>query len=445
MAQAVHQPTDRLSQEGLIASLREPFERFRDPRKGENTRYTLVDIGHAAFSVFFTQSPSFLAHQRSMQQAKGHNNAQSLFGLDAIPTDAHIRKTLDPTPPETLFPVFASVYSALDDCNALEAFRVFDDQLLIALDGTRYFSSSALSCPNCTRTEHRSGEVTCSHDAITPVLVAPGSARVINLEPEFITPQDGHDKQDCEHAAAKRWIARNAERYRERGATLLGDDLYCHQPICQDILHQGLDFLFVCKRPSHSTLYEWVDELDATGAVASLVVERRHGKTRYTDTYRFINDVPIREGDDALKVSWCELSTLRHGAKEPTRKAFATSHPITAENVVEIVAAGRARWKIENENNNALKNQGYHLEHNFGHGQQHLSALLATMNLLAHLFHTVLEISDRRYRVIRQALPRRTTFFDDLRALTRYLYFDSWGALLAFMMRGLELEPFDTS
>tara|TARA_A100001391_G_C5069226_1_gene277895 strand:+ start:450 stop:1787 length:1338 start_codon:yes stop_codon:yes gene_type:complete len=445
MARVGHQPPAALTLEGLVVALREQFEDFADPRTGKNTRYTMADIALAAFSVFFTQSPSFLAHQRSMQQTKGRNNAHSLFQVGQIPTDVHIRQTLDPTPPATLYPMFASVYDALDDVGALEPYRVRHDQELIALDGTQYFASSALSCPHCTRTERGNGEVTFSHHAITPVLVAPDNPRVINLEPEFITPQDGHDKQDCESAAAKRWITRHAGRWRERGATLLGDDLYCHQPMCQHALDHGLSFIFVCKRPSHRTLYEWVDEFAEIDALDSLVVERRHGKQRYTDTYRFINDVPIRDGDDALKVSWCELSTLRHGSQEPTRKAFVTHHRITAENVAEIVACGRARWKVENENNNDLKTQGYHLEHNFGHGSQHLSALLVTMNLLAHLFHTVLEISDERYRAIREALPRRTTFFDDLRALTRYLYFESWGALLAFMMRGLELEPFDTS
>ena len=123
---------------------------------------------------------------------------------------------------------------------------------------------------------------------------------------------------------------------------------------------------------------------------------------------------------------------------------FATRHAITTSNVAEIVAAGRARWKIENENNNTLKTKGYHLTHNFGHGKQHLSALLATFNLLAFLFHTLLDLLDPHYQRIRQVLPRKT-FFDDLRALTRYLCFDSWDALMAFMMKGLELEALDTS
>ena len=107
-----------------------------------------------------------------------------------------------------------------------------------------------------------------------------------------------------------------------------------------------------------------------------------------------------------------------------------------------LAASGRARWKIENENNNTLKTKGYHLEHNFGHGKKHLSSLLAALNILAFLFHTVLAFTDERYRLVRAALPTRQTFFQDVRALTRYLCFPSWEGLLRFMMRGLEIGPY---
>ena len=114
-------------------------------------------------------------------------------------------------------------------------------------------------------------------------------------------------------------------------------------------------------------------------------------------------------------------------------------------NVKQIVADGRARWKVENENNNVLKNRGYNLEHNFGHGKKHLASLLLSFNLLAFLFHTVLELMDEKYKLVRAELPTRKTFFDDLRALTRYMYFPSWEAMLTFMMQGLEIEIPDTS
>ena len=310
--------------------------------------------------------------------------------------------------------------------------------------GASNFSSTKIHCPHCSVKQHKNGSVTYSHTVITPVIAAPGSNTVIPLEPAFITPQDGHDKQDCENAAAKRWLRQYGSRYRTLGVTILGDDLYCKQPVCEAIRQEELNFILVCKPDSHKTLYEWVAGLETTGGVQCVRVTRREGKRTYTDTYRFVNEVPLRDGDDALEVNWCELTTTQADGKVLYHNAFATNHRLTEENVAEVLKAGRARWKVENENNNTLKTKGYHLTHNFGHGKQHLSALLATFNLLAFLFHTVLGLMDAHYQLIRQTLPRKT-FFDDIRALTRYTCFESWEALLRFMMRGLELKAPDTS
>ena len=122
------------------------------------------------------------------------------------------------------------------------------------------------------------------------------------------------------------------------------------------------------------------------------------------------------------------------------KNAFTTRYEISTAKVAEMVAAGRARWKIENENNNVLKTKGYHLEHNFGHGDKYLAAVLGTLNLVAFFVHVVLGLMDSRYQLVRQALGARKTFFHDLRALTRYLFFASWEELLGFMMRGLEVD-----
>ena len=287
------------------------------------------------------------------------------------------------------------------------------------------------------------GSITYSHSVVTPVIVAPGNPRVLPLEPEFVTPQDGHKKQDCENAAAKRWLARFGARYARLGVTILGDDLYCKQPLCEAIRREGLNFILVCKPDSHTTLYEWVAGLASTGDVQTHVIQRREGKRTYVDTYRFVGNVPLRDGADAMAVNGCELTTTRDDGKAVYHNAFATNHAIDADNVAEIVRAGRARWKVENENNNTLKTKGYNFTHNFGHGKQHLSAHLATLNLLAFLFHTLLDLYDSSSTRIRQFLPRKT-FFDDVRALTRYMCFESWDALMAFMLRGLELDAPDT-
>ncbi|MCK5188444.1 MAG: ISNCY family transposase [Methylococcales bacterium] len=428
----------------LVEHLRSTTERFPDTRIGDNTKYSMADAAMGAFSVFFMQSPPFLDAQRTLQVTKGCNNTHTLFGMAQIPSDNHIRNLLDGVPPSELFPVFSSITDGLNAAGHLDVYRSINGDLLVALDGTQYFVSSKIHCEQCSVKHHKNGTVTYSHTAITPVIVAPGNPRVIPLEPEFITPQDGHEKQDCENTACKRWLLQHGRRYSALGVTILGDDLYCKQPLCKAMLADGLNFILVCKPDSHKTLYEWVAGLEVTQGVHTRKVVRRKGKRTFTDTYRWVEQVPLRDGKDALKVNWCELTTTDDSGKVTYKNAFATNHAITVGNVADIVRDGRARWKVENENNNTLKTKGYHLTHNFGHGKQHLSSLLATLNLLAFSFHTLLELFDPHYQLIRQFLPRKT-FFDDMRALTRYLCFDNWEALMMFMMKGLELKAPNTS
>ena len=196
----------------------------------------MEDIGLGAFSVFFTQSPSFLAHQKAMQDTKGANNAQTLFQVRKIPTANHIRDTLDPVDPKHLFPIYDSVYEALGARGILDTFQGVHNTRLIALDGTWYFSSENIECKNCSHIEHKKGEITNYHSAITPVIIAPGMPYAIPLRPEFIIPQDGHKKQDCEIVAGKRWLEKNGYFYQNGNTTLLGDDIYAHQPFCKNAL-----------------------------------------------------------------------------------------------------------------------------------------------------------------------------------------------------------------
>jgi len=224
--------------------------------------------------------------------------------------------------------------------------------------------------------------------------------------------------------------------------TYLGDDLYANQPLCQ-LIDQTYKqyFIFTCKPDSHPYLYETVAVLEKNDAVEKLSQRRWNGKHGEIWNYRFVNDVPLRAGDDAMNVNWCELViTLETSGVILYQNAFVTNHTLTNDNIAIIVEAGRSRWKIENENNNVLKTKGYHLEHNFGHGQQHLSNVLVILNLLAFLTHTIQEITNGAYQALRKKLGARKTFFQDLRALTRYLIFDSWDALFQFMADGLEIS-----
>lgn len=427
--------------EQVLSMVRQRFEALPDVRKGGNNQtYSMADAALSAFSVFVMQSASFLAHQRDMERMKGRDNLHTLFHVYQTPSDNQIRALLDPVPPETVGGIFWEIYDQMREAGLLDAHRGIHDNLLCGLDGTQYFSSTAICCQHCSQ-QQREDPIHYSHSVIMPVLVAPDSRQVFSLEPEFIRPQDGAEKQDCEQNAFKRWVERNARRLPDHQVTLLADDLHCHQPACELCLAHKLNFIFVCLPDSHPTLYEEVELLERIDEVAHL--ERRHHNGRFYErhVYRYVNQVPLRSGEDALTVNWCEVTITREQTGKPLYfNQFITNHPLDADTVASVVASGRARWKTENESHNVLKNRGYHLEHNFGHGQQYLSAVLLSLNLLAFLLHTLLFLTHAIYRQVREELGPRRTFFNDIRALSRYMHFNNWDHMLYFMFVGLELN-----
>jgi hypothetical protein len=434
--------TQPLSFDHLPAMLRLHTVELPDRRKpSPNTRYTVQNAALGAFGIFFMQSPSFLDSQRQINQRQGRDNAQTLFSVDPIPSDNQVRNLLDPVAPSHFNPVFFEVFEHLEQQHCLDALRVLDHQLLVSLDGTQYFSSKALHCRNCLTRQLANGQTLYYHAAITPVIVSPGHSQVIALAPEYIMPQDGHDKQDCEQAAGKRWMVQHAATLAPHHVTLLGDDLYSKQPFCSLALQQGFNFILVCKPDSHRKLYERLAFWQAQDAIAECEQRQRKGRLTEVALYRFINDVWLQDAKQARSVNWVEITVVNANTGEQLYyNTFITNHRLCAQNVAQVAQAGRGRWKIENENNNVLKTKGYHLEHNFGHGKQYLSATMLSLNLLAFLFHTVLQWSDEKYALLRHVLVRRQTFFDDIRALTRYMVFESWHHVRDFMSRGLELE-----
>lgn len=426
----------------MLRVLNEKAEVLPDWRRGGNhMKYKIRDGVLAAFAMFYMQSPSFLAYQRDMERKKGKNNASSLFGVKEIASDAQIRNLLDPLPPEEIGASFWEIVEMMEARGQMERFRTWGGQVLISLDGTQYFSSTKIYCPQCSVWERESG-VRYSHTVLTAVIVAPGQPEVLCLEPEYILPQDGSKKQDCEQNAAKRWVKRQAKRLQRWEVTILADDLQAHQPFCELLGANGLHFIMGCRPESHETLYQEVALLQKVGGVGEVRERKWNGRSHERRTYRYAVQAPLRSGADALKVNWCEITIADEETGEVLyHNAFITDHDVTEQTVVEVVAAGRSRWKTENEGNNVLKNHGYHLEHNFGHGKQHLASFLLSLNLLAFLFHTVLSLCDDVYHRVRQELGTRMTFFNDLLALTRYFYFADWDSLLDFMYKGLDIAP----
>jgi hypothetical protein len=410
----------------LVAQLRAVCATFPDTRKGRGGNIAVADFGLSAFALFFMQSASFLAFQRALEKGQGRSNCESLFGIGTIPSDNYIRDMLDGVDPALLQPCFERMEQLLAAPPLRASFARLDDRILIAWDGTEYFCSQKLGCPHCLTRKRANGKVESYHTLLAATAVAPGHAKVVALFPEFIAPQDGAEKQDCERNAAKRWHSSHADRLRPLRPVYLGDDLFACQPIVTMLADAGDDFIFTCKETSHKALYDFIDGAEPERHVETI----RKGKAVETRRYRWITAVPLRDGKDAAPVNWIGFEIFdRHGAVKYAI-AWVTSLPVSKANVALIAAAGRARWKIENETFNVMKNHGYELEHNFGHGETFLAMTLAALNLLAFAWHSALDIVEPPWQAARQAAATRSSFFAHILILTTYVVFPSWRAVL---------------
>ena len=347
--------------DGVISELRSLCASLPDKRTGSNIRHEMADFGLSAFSLFFMQSPAFLAHQRALSGARERSNCETLFAMSRIPTDNQIRAMLDPATPDRLYPLFTSLLERLETGGGLRPFRRLDSHLLVALDGTEYFCSAKISCSNCSRRKRGDGAVEYHHNMVTAALVAPGHARAIPLAPEVVVLQDGQEKQDCESRAARRWLAAHGPGLARLKPIYIGDDLYSRQPICEAVQAVGGHFLFVARPGSHPTLHDGLD-----GVELPVPEERvKKGRGFQTHRYRWLTNLPIRDGKDPLTVNWLDIEIINTAGNVTCRNSFVTDLAVDRGNVAELGACRRARWKIENETFNVLKNNGYHLEHNF--------------------------------------------------------------------------------
>ena len=175
----------------LLGELKEVCGKSPDSAEGRRGNIAMADFGLSAFSMFFMQSESFLAHQRTLEHGHSRSNCQTLFGMEHIPSDNYIRDHLDQVDPVHLQPLFERMEVQLREPQMQMAFGKLGARTLIACDGTEYFCSYKIRCPHCLTRKRNNGQTEHYHMLLSSTVVAPGSSRVIPLMPEFIANEDG--------------------------------------------------------------------------------------------------------------------------------------------------------------------------------------------------------------------------------------------------------------
>jgi hypothetical protein len=418
-----------LSADALFRLVRSGFDSIPDHRCAD-AEISLTDALMSAFAMFALKSPSLLAFDK--QRAEG--NLGRIYGMDRVPCDTQMREILDPVSPASLRPLFKSVFRPLQRGKALEPMAFLDGHYLLALDGTGYFSSKTIHCASCLHKVHRNGSITYYHQMLGAAIIHPDVREVIPLMPEAIVQQDGTEKNDCERNAAKRFIAKLRKDHPHLKFIVTEDSLSSNAPHIETLHSHGLHYILGVKEGDHTYLFQQVQAAEHTGRVT--YYERHDRAAGVVHRFRFVNDVPLNASNAAVRVNVIEYWEI--APDKIQHFSWVTDLRVSTRNAYHLMRGGRARWKIENETFNTLKNQGYNFAHNYGHGEQHLSVVLATMMMLAFLVDQVQQLCCALFQAVWAKLGSKRLLWERMRALFYDYRLGSMRELLEALLYGFE-------
>src|SRR6266436_3410815 len=418
-----------LSADALFHVVRSGFATIPDPR-GKDVDISLTDALMSAFAMFSLKAPSLLAFDK--ERAEG--NLHTIYGIQRVPCDTYMREILDPVSPQWLRPVFTSVFRPLQRGKALEAMVCLDGHSLLALDGTAYFSSQTMHCASCLHKVHRNGAITYVHQMLGAAIIHPDLRAVIPLMPEPIVNQDGTAKNDGERNAAKRFIAKLRTDHPHLRCIVTEDSLSSNAPHIETLHAHGLRSMLGVKDGDHAFLFEQVQAAEHAGHVT--YYERHDRAAGVTHRFRFVNDMPLNASNPNVRVNFIEYWEI--GPHKVQHFSWVTDLRVSKRNVYHLMRGGRARWKIENETFNTLKNQGYNFEHNYGHGEQHLSVVFAMLMMLAFLVDQAQQLCCALFQAVCAKLGSKRMLWERMRALFYDYAFASMRQLFEALLYGFK-------
>jgi hypothetical protein len=430
-----------LSADALYRIARSTFREVADSRSTD-VEIPLGDALMAGFAVFALKAPSLLAFDE--QRRKDEANLRSLFGLQQVPCDTQMRTILDDVDPQQLRPAFTDIFRQLQRGKALEPFVFFEGHYLVALDGTTYFSSEKVHCPSCLEKKSRNGNVTYSHQMLGAVLVHPDHKEVIPLCPEPIIKQDGDTKNDCERNASRRFFEHFRREHPKLPVIAIADALSANAPLLADLREHDMRFIIGVKPGSHGFLFEQMRTASETGQARVLTLEDADGTLHH---YRWLEKASLNESNPDVLVTMLEYWEIPpKGSKAPLRHfSWVTDLPVREDTAPRFVRGGRARWHIENETFNTLKNQGYHFDHNFGHGSKNLSVVFALLMMLAFLVDQTLQLCDVLFQAALKHVRRKCRLWEKIRALFENFHLNSMRQVHELLLRDYKATPPSTT
>jgi hypothetical protein len=435
-----------LSAAGLLSIVRKSFSRIPDKingnRRNRKAPISLHDCLMSGLAVFNLKCASLLQFDKRKGLATVKKNLHNLYGIKTVPCDTQMRERLDSHEPEKLRPAFKQIFAVAQRGKAIEEFVYYQGHYLLSLDGAGQYQSKEVHCENCCEKQHKNGTISYYHQMLGAVIVHPKKKIVIPFAPEPITKQDGANKNDCERNAAKRLISHIRREHPHLKLMVIEDALSSNAPHIRMLQEHNMRFILGVKPDDHKYLFDWVlhskceehTEVDIDGT---------------THHYRFINQVPLNDANHELHVNFLEYWEVKKEGKKQ-HFSWVTDFWLSKDNVKLIMRGGRARWKIENETFNTLKNQGYNFEHNYGHGNKNLCSIFTMLMMLSFLIDQVQELCCSQFQAARRSSWTKYNLWEEMRSYFRIIEFSSWELFLATLINAgtvphSDLPCFNTS
>jgi hypothetical protein len=261
---------------------------------------------------------------------------------------------------------------------------------------------------------------------------------VIPLFPEMICKEDGEKKNDCERNAARRWLPKFRQDHPHLPVVITEDALSPNAPHIRDLQEHDCRFILGVKPGDHALLFDYVQHAHAYGLTTDHEMADPEDSS-ITHRFRFIDEVPLNASNQDLVVTFVEYWQI--GPKGTQHFTWVTDLTVTKDNVYQIMRGGRARWRIENETFNTLKNQGYHFGHNYGLGEKHLAGVFTTLMMLAFLVDQIQQHCCKLFRAVWAKLRTKKSLWENLRSFFHCFLFDSMTDLYRALLHGIIRKP----
>jgi hypothetical protein len=431
-----------LNADALFKSIRREFKKIPEFRTGK-PEISIPDALMSAFAMFSLKDPSLLQFDDRRENLDDCQNLKNIYGIEEIPSDTRMREIGDEIDPKKYIrPVFKTIFRHLQRGKALEPMVFYKGCYLLNLDGTGFFSSKKLSSPFCLeKVNKKTGQITHYLQMLGAAIVHPDFKEVIPLYPEMIIKQDGKTKNDCERNAAKRFFEQLRKGHPHLPLVINEDALSPNAPHIRDMEKYNLHYILGVKPGDHKFLFNYVDNALKEDRTTEFTLEDKDNPD-ITHRFRILNAAPLNQSNQDLLVNFIEYWEYSKKKQKVTyHNSWITDFTLTRENAYIIMRGGRARWKIENETFNTLKNQGYNFNHNYGLGKKHLAEVFAMLMMLAFLVDQTQQLCCTLFQCVWKKLGSKIALWESIRSYFKCFVVKSMEEIYRALLYGIKAQP----